>query len=134
MKVDQNTTKLYFVSEFSDTVDVTITNQESKVVTFNKTLSVTKESFYNVITDANFNFKKNQIYIINIFASIFINDFEKRVEDDEGTFESDSCCFFYLSDLGYEKELIYRGTIYSNVDDIYLQAKKINSQNEYITV
>ncbi len=101
MKVDQNTTKLYFVSEFSDTVDVTITNQESKAVTFNKTLSVTKESFYNVITDANFNFKKNQTYIIDVFK---------------------------------ESTLIYRGTIYSNVDDIYLQAKKINSQNEYITV
>ncbi len=101
MQVNQSTDKLYFVSEKFDTVNVVITNQYTKKVTFEKTLPVAQQGYYNVITDENFNFKKNQTYILDIFKN---------------------------------QSLIYRSTIYSDVDDIYLNANKINTQDEYITV
>ncbi len=101
MQVNQSTDKLYFVSEKFATVDVKITNQYTKQVTFEKILSVAKEEYYNVITDNAFNFEKNQTYILDIFKN---------------------------------EDLIYRSTIYSDVDDVYLNANKINTQDEYITV
>jgi len=101
MQVNQSTDKLYFVSEKFDTVDVKITNQYTKEVTFEKTLSVAQQGYYNVITDNDFNFEKNQTYILDIFKN---------------------------------ENLIYRSTIYSDVDDVYLNANKINTQDEYITV
>jgi len=101
MQVNQTTDKLYFVSEKIDTVDVKITNQYTKKVTFEKTLSVTEEGYYNVITDNAFNFQKNQMYILDIFRN---------------------------------QNLIYRCTIYSDVDKIYPNANKINTQDEYITI
>ena len=101
MQVNQTTDKLYFVSEKIDTVDVKITNQYTKKVTFEKTLSVTEEEYYNVITDNAFNFQKNQMYILDIFKN---------------------------------QTLIYRCTIYSDVDKIYPNANKINTQDEYITI
>ena len=101
MQVNQSTDKLYFVSEKFDTVDVKITNQYTKEVTFEKTLSVAQQGYYNVITDNDFNFEKNQTYILDIFKN---------------------------------ENLIYRSTIYSDVDDVYLNSNKINTQDEYITV
>ncbi len=101
MQVNQSTDKLYFVSENFATVDVIITNQYTKQVTFDKTLSVEQQRYYNVITDNAFNFEKNQTYILDIFKN---------------------------------EVLIYRSTIYSDVDDVYLNANKINTEDEYITV
>jgi len=101
MQVNQSTDKLYFVSEKFAAVDVKITNQYTKQVTFEKTLSVAEEGYYNVITDNSFNFEKNQTYILDIFKN---------------------------------QVLIYRCRIYSDVDDVYLNSNKINTQDEYITV
>jgi len=131
MQVNQSTDKLYFVSEKFDTVDVKITNQYTKKVTFEKTLSVTEEGYYNVITDNDFNFEKNQTYILDIYADILIDKFIDRVEADNGIFENKNCILLYLN---YKSDLIYRSTIYSDVDDVYLNANKINTQDEYITV
>ncbi len=131
MQVNQSTDKLYFVSEKFDTVDVKITNQYTKKVTFEKTLSVAQEGYYNVITDNDFNFKKNQVYILNIYADILIDKFIDRVEADNGIFENKNCILLYLN---YKSDLIYRSTIYSDVDDVYLNANKINTQDEYITI
>ena len=131
MQVNQSTDKLYFVSEKFDTVDVKITNQYTKEVTFEKTLSVAQQGYYNVITDNDFNFEKNQTYILDIYADILIDKFIDRVEADNGIFENKNCILLYLN---YKSDLIYRSTIYSDVDDVYLNANKINTQDEYITV
>ena len=105
MKVTENTTVLsIFTQDVSGLYDIKVTNETSKALTFDKTKSLTQEKYYF------------------------------QIEDTEGfNFTNENT---YIIEVFKQNttDLVYRNTAYCTDSDSYNTEKRINSDNEYITL